>query len=196
MAFFNRDYKRVAQLHIESGWIPRTTCVEEFESAIRTVCEPIFERPLKDISFGLVILRLLQVARRFQMIIQPQLILLQKTLLAVEGLGRQLDPDLDLWVTAKPYLEKWLASQWGIKACITHIRNNLPFLVEQLPYMPRLMNDVLTLNKELSIMKLAQIDQSVAPVAKQKSRGFLIGVVFGILVAGIFFVLFKESPWA
>jgi ubiquinone biosynthesis protein len=131
MAFFNRDYGRVATLHIESGWIPRHTCAEDFESAIRTVCEPIFEKPLKDISFGLMVLKLIQVARQFEMIIQPQLILLQKTLLAVEGLGRQLDPDLDLWVTAKPYLERWLASQLGVKALLTHWRNNLPFFIEQ-----------------------------------------------------------------
>ena len=108
MAFFNRDYRRVAQLHIDSGWIPADTRVNEFEAAIRSVCEPIFERPLSEISFGQLLLRLFQTARRFQMEVQPQLVLLQKTLLNIEGLGRQLYPDLDLWTTAQPYLERWM----------------------------------------------------------------------------------------
>jgi ubiquinone biosynthesis protein len=148
LAFFQRDYHRVAQLHIESGWVARNTRVDEFESAIRTVCEPIFERPLKDISFALVVLRLFQVARRFHMEVQPQLVLLQKTLLAIEGLGRQLDPDLNLWMTAKPFLEKWIREELSPKAFINHMRQNLPFLIEQLPHVPRLMSDVLTLTKE------------------------------------------------
>jgi ubiquinone biosynthesis protein len=191
LAFFNRDYKRVATLHIESGWIPRNTCIEEFESAIRTVCEPIFEKPLKDISFGLIVLKLFQVARRFQMNIQPQLILLQKTLLAVEGLARQLHPELDLWATAKPYLEKWLASQIGVRALLTHWRQNVPFLIEQLPYMPRLLNDVLTLTRE---QQLRQLEQA-PPKVKNKSRGFLIGLTLGILSGIILTLLFKEHPW-
>lgn len=115
VAFFNRDYKRVAELHVESGWVSRDTPVAEFESSIRTVCEPIFEKPLKDISFGQVVFRLFQVARRFHMEVQPQLILLQKTLLAIEGLGRQLYPELDLWATAKPFLEKWVREQMCLK---------------------------------------------------------------------------------
>jgi ubiquinone biosynthesis protein len=148
LAFFNRDYRKVAQLHVASGWVARDTRVEEFESAIRTVCEPIFEKPLKDISFALVILQLFQVARRFQMEVQPQLVLLQKTLLAVEGLGRQLYPELDLWATAKPFLEKWLREQMGPKTLLKNLRENIPFLVEQLPHLPRLLNDVLLLTKE------------------------------------------------
>ncbi|WP_131795658.1 ubiquinone biosynthesis regulatory protein kinase UbiB [Fluoribacter gormanii] len=148
LAFFNRDYRRVAELHVESGWVARNTRVDEFESAIRTVCEPIFEKPLKDISFAQVVLRLFQVARRFHMEVQPQLILLQKTLLAVEGLGRQLYPDLDLWATAKPFLEKWLRDQIGPKAFFTQLKRNLPFLAEQLPHMPKLLFDFLELKKE------------------------------------------------
>jgi ubiquinone biosynthesis protein len=148
LAFFNRDYRRVATLHIESGWVSKQTRVDEFESAIRTVCEPIFERPLKDISFGQLILRLIQVARRFDMIIQPQLILLQKTLLAIEGLGRQLYPELDLWKTAKPFLEKWVKEQVGLKALKHEIKSQIPFLVEQLPHIPKLLYDVLALQKE------------------------------------------------
>ena len=105
VAFFRRDYKRVAELHIESGWVPPETRVNDLESAIRTVCEPYFDRPLKEISLGMVLMRLFQTSRRFQVEIQPQLVLLQKTLLNIEGLGRQLDPELDLWSTAKPFLE-------------------------------------------------------------------------------------------
>jgi len=147
-AFFNRDYRRVAQLHVESGWVSRDTRVDEFESAIRTVCEPIFEKPLKDISFAQVVLKLFQVARRFNMEVQPQLVLLQKTLLAIEGLGRQLYPDLDLWTTAKPYLEKWLKEQVGPKAVFEQLKQNLPFFSEQLPHLPRLVFEVLELQKE------------------------------------------------
>lgn len=147
-AFFTRDYRRVAQLHVESGWVSRDTRVDEFESAIRTVCEPIFERPLKDISFAQLVLKLFQVARRFNMEVQPQLVLLQKTLLAIEGLGRQLYPDLDLWTTAKPYLEKWLNEQIGVKAVLSQFKQNLPFFSEQLPHMPRLLFEVLELQKE------------------------------------------------
>ena len=160
-AFFNRDYRRVAQLHVESGWVARNTRVEEFESAIRTVCEPIFEKPLKDISFAQVVLRLFQVARRFQMEVQPQLVLLQKTLLAIEGLGRQLYPELDLWATAKPFLEKWLKEQIGPKALIRQLRENLPFFTEQLPHMPRLLNDILVLSREQKIRELNKADLSV-----------------------------------
>ncbi|MGM9453095.1 ubiquinone biosynthesis regulatory protein kinase UbiB [Legionella bozemanae] len=148
LAFFNRDYRRVAELHVESGWVARDTRVDEFESSIRTVCEPIFERPLKDISFAQVVLRLFQVARRFHMEVQPQLVLLQKTLLAVEGLGRQLYPDLDLWATAKPFLEKWVRDQIGPKAFFTQLKKNLPFFAEQLPHIPKLLFDFLELKKE------------------------------------------------
>ena len=148
LAFFNRDYRRVAELHVESGWVARDTRVEEFESGIRTVCEPIFERPLKDISFAQVVLRLFQVARRFHMEVQPQLILLQKTLLAVEGLGRQLYPELDLWATAKPFLAKWVKDQIGPKAFLNQLKQNLPFFAEQLPHMPKLLFDYLELKKE------------------------------------------------
>lgn len=142
LAFFNRDYRRVAELHVESGWVPEGTRVDEFESAIRTVCEPIFERPLKDISFGYLLLRLFQTARRFNMEVQPQLVLLQKTLLNVEGLGRQLYPDLDLWKTAKPFLERWMSEQVGIRAMWHNFKSNLPQWAEQLPQLPGLIFDV------------------------------------------------------
>ncbi len=139
LAFFKRDYNRVAQLHVDSGWVPAGTRVDEFESAIRSVCEPIFERPLKDISFGQLLLRLFQTARRFNMEVQPQLVLLQKTLLNIEGLGRQIYPDLDLWQTAKPFLEKWMHEQVGTKALLKGFKKNLPYIIEKMPDMPELM---------------------------------------------------------
>ena len=138
MAFFNRDYRLVAQLHVESGWVSENTRINEFEAAIRTVCEPIFERPLKEISFGQLLLRLFQTARRFNMEVQPQLVLLQKTLFNVEGLGRQLYPDLDLWNTAKPFLEHWLRKQVGPRAFLRKIREYAPYWAERLPEIPDL----------------------------------------------------------
>jgi len=143
LAFFNRDYHRVAELHVESGWVPKTTRIEEFESAIRSVCEPIFERPLKDISFGNLLLRLFQTARRFDMPIQPQLVLLQKTLLNIEGLGRQLYPELDLWQTAKPFLESWMNEHLGWRGLAKSLKKNAPLMAEKLPELPLLLHDVL-----------------------------------------------------
>jgi len=138
LAFFNRDYRRVAEMHIESGWVPSGTRIEDFESAIRSVCEPIFDKPLKDISFGLLLLRLFQTARRFDMVVQPQLILLQKTLLNIEGLGRQLYPDLDLWQTAKPFLENWFHERLGPKAKIKQMVKQFPEIAEKFPEVPTL----------------------------------------------------------
>ena len=143
LAFFNRDYRRVAQLHVESGWVPKETRVEEFESAIRTVSEPIFEKPLSEISFGHFLLRLFQTARRFDMEVQPQLVLLQKTLLNIEGLGRQLYPELDLWTTAKPFLERWMSEQIGQRAFIKKMKANLPVLTEHLPDLPIKLNKII-----------------------------------------------------
>ena len=164
MAFFNRDYRRVAEMHVESGWVPSATRVEEFESAIRSVCEPIFEKPLKDISFGHLLLRLFQTARRFDMTVQPQLVLLQKTLLNIEGLGRQLYPDLDLWKTAKPFLENWFKERVSPKEKIKKIIKQFPELAEQIPETPtliyKILNDatqvkaqILTHNQELQLMR-------------------------------------------
>ena len=143
LAFFNRDYRRVAELHVESKWIPEGTRIDEFESAIRAVCEPIFERPLKEISFGHLLLRLFQTARRFDMEIQPQLVLLQKTLLNIEGLGRQLYPDLDLWQTAKPFLERWMSENIGIRGLIRSLKTNVPQWAEKLPEIPILLHKTL-----------------------------------------------------
>ncbi len=140
IAFFRRDYKRVAELHIESGWVPPGTRVDALESAIRAVCEPHFDRPLKDISLGQVLLRLFQTSRRFNVEIQPQLVLLQKTLLNVEGLGRQLDPDLDLWHTAKPFLERWMNEQVGWRGLLERIKQEAPRYAQMLPELPRLLH--------------------------------------------------------
>ncbi len=144
LAFFNRDYYRVAELHVESGWVPPGTRIDEFEAAIRSVCEPIFNKPLSEISFGHFLLNLFQTARRFDMEVQPQLVLLQKTLLYIEGLGRQLYPELDLWNTAKPYLERWMKEQVGPKAFARRLKKNLPQITEHAADMPLLAHKVLT----------------------------------------------------
>jgi len=138
LAFFRRDYRRVAELHVESGWVPPTTRVEELEGAVRAVCEPFFDRPLKEISLGLVLMRLFQASRRFNVSIQPQLVLLQKTLLNIEGLGRQLDPELDLWVTAKPILERWMDEQIGSRGLMDRLQQESVQWAQLLPALPRL----------------------------------------------------------
>lgn len=160
LAFFNRDYLRVSELHIESGWVPSDTRVNELESAIRSVCEPIWDRPLKEISFGLFLLRLFQTARRFGMEVQPQLVLLQKTLLNIEGLGRQLDDELDLWDTAKPFLENWMKERLGPKSLVKNIKHNLPFWIEQAPQLPGLIHS--------SLHKIAHADFNQQSVQLEK----------------------------
>lgn len=155
LAFFRRDYKRVAAVHIESGWAPPTTRVDEFESAIRAVCEPVFDRPLKDISFGKVLLRLFQTSRRFHVEIQPQLIMLQKTLLNIEGLGRELNPNLDLWKTAKPFLENWTAKQIGWEAFKNNLWQELPNFTQKFPKLPNLLYQTLQMNLQQNSKLLA-----------------------------------------
>ncbi|MDP6291004.1 MAG: ubiquinone biosynthesis regulatory protein kinase UbiB [Arenicellales bacterium] len=143
LAFFNRDYRAVAMAHLRAGWVPATTRPEEFEAAVRTVCEPIFARPISEISFGHLVIRLFQVARRFDMPVQPQLVLLQKTLLNIEGLGRQLYPELDLWETAKPFLERWMREQVGPRALVRALRRELPTVLPLLPELPGLVHELL-----------------------------------------------------
>ncbi len=140
LAFFRRDYRGVAQAHVDAGWVPPDTRVDEFEAAIRAVCEPVFDKPLKEISFGRLLLRLFQTSRRFEVQIQPQLVLLQKTLLNIEGLGRELDPDLDLWKTAKPYLERWMSEQIGWRGFVRTLRQEAPRWAVLLPQLPRLLH--------------------------------------------------------
>lgn len=190
LAFFNRDYYLVAQLHIDSGWVPRETRVEQLESAIRTVCEPMFERPLKELSVGIILLRLFQTARQFNMEIQPQLVLLQKTLLNIEGLGRQLYPDLDLWSTAKPFLERWLKEQVGPRGMLRKIRQQAPFWMEKWPDMPGLLYDVLQQTRETQQKQLGDFNQrpAVPPKAVHR-RGLVKGTGLSLIVAGMWCLL-------
>lgn len=187
IAFFKRDYQRVAELHIACGWLPPDTRIDQFEGAIRSVSEPILEQPLRDISFGQLLLRLFQVARRFHINIQPQLILLQKTLLSIEGLSRQLSPDLDLWGTAAPQIEKWLKKQVGLKAFVKRVRNNLPLWSEQLPELPSLVYEVLKEKKQQQEAQRFQHEQmQLKPIVKPpKWRYFLSGVSLALLATGV-----------
>ncbi|WP_417068958.1 ubiquinone biosynthesis regulatory protein kinase UbiB [Niveibacterium terrae] len=174
LAFFRRDYRRVAQAHIDAGWVPATTRVDEFEGAIRAVCEPIFDRPLKDISFGKSLLRLFQTARRFHMEVQPQLVMLQKTLLNVEGLGRDLDPDLDLWKTATPFLERWMNEQMGWRAFARHLADEAPGWAASLPQIPRLVHQAL---ERQDSPALRDQMQRLARVQQRQNRRFTALVI-------------------
>ncbi len=167
VAFFNRDYRKVATLHVDSGWVPADTNVDDFEAAIRQVCDPIFNKPLAEISFGIVLLQLFNTARRFNMQVQPQLVLLQKTLLYIEGLGRQLYPQLDLWKTAKPYLENWMSEQVGFKAFYQKVKTNLPFWTEKLPDVPELAFDTL---KQLKALPAQQAKEHQLRLLYQHKR--------------------------
>ncbi|MDP2399774.1 MAG: ubiquinone biosynthesis regulatory protein kinase UbiB [Burkholderiales bacterium] len=178
IAFFRRDYRRVAEVHVESGWAPPGTRVEEFETAIRAVCEPIFDRPLKEISFGRVLLRLFQTSRRFNIEIQPQLVLLQKTLLNIEGLGRELDPELDLWSTAKPFLERWMSEQVGWRGLVRRIGDELPFWSELLPQLPRLVQQFLAHDRDAELREQAQ-----ALLRQQRRNGWLLAGIAALLTA-------------
>ena len=198
MAFFNRDYRRVAELHVESEWVPSGTRVDEFESAIRTVCEPIFEKPLKEISFGNVLVHLFQTARRFNMEVQPQLVLLQKTLLNIEGLGRRLYPDLDLWKTAKPFLERTMKEQIGPRSFLRNVRESLPALSNNLPDMPILAHRFLeqaTTGKLQLEWKSEELRQLRGEVRRANRR--TISAIIGsglILSAAIIYGLDGHSP--
>ncbi|MES2423512.1 MAG: ubiquinone biosynthesis regulatory protein kinase UbiB [Pseudomonadota bacterium] len=183
IAFFRRDYKRVAELHIESGWVPPETRVDELESAIRTVCEPYFDRPLKEISLGMVLMRLFQTSRRFHVEIQPQLVLLQKTLLNIEGLGRQLDPELDLWSTAKPFLEKWMQDQIGPQKLLEQLKDEAPRYAKLLPELPRLLHEALlahTRRQDELAPLLAELRTTNRLVRRMSY--VVIGFVVGVLV--------------
>jgi ubiquinone biosynthesis protein len=199
IAFFQRDYKRVAQLHLESGWVPPGTRVDALEGAIRAVCEPQFARPLKDISLGQILMRLFQTSRRFNVRIQPQLVLLQKTLLNIEGLGRQLDPDLDLWTTAKPFLERWMNEQVGFKGLMARLKHEAPRYAQMLPGLPRLVQQALA---ERGASPAASEDVATlrALLAEQRRTNSMLqgvlwtgfGFVLGLLVA---LTLVRLWPW-
>jgi len=185
LAFFRRDYRLVAQLHIDSGWVPATTRVEQLEQAVRACCEPFFDKPLKEISLGLVLMRLFQASRRFDVEIQPQLVLLQKTLLNVEGLGRELDPDLDLWVTAKPILEHWMSAQVGVQGMLESMKREAPQWAQALPQLPRLVHSTLArMNNPSSNVDQQLMKQLIAQ--QQQTRFWIKVLVFvGVVLAAL-----------
>ena len=183
LAFFNRDYRAVAQAHIDSGWVPSTTRVDEFESAVRSVCEPIFAKPMSEISFGKVVMRLFQVARQFEMPVQPQLVLLQKTMLNIEGLGRQLYPELDLWESAKPILEDWMSTQKGSKALFKTIKNESLEWAPQLPKIPNLIYAFLN-NNQNQIEQNKYLELQLQKVNKAQARNNSL-VLFLLVVIAI-----------
>jgi ubiquinone biosynthesis protein len=188
-AFFRRDYKRVAELHIESGWVPPQTRVDELEAAIRAVCEPYFDRPLKEISLGMVLMRLFQTSRRFHVEIQPQLVLLQKTLLNIEGLGRQLDPELDLWSTAKPFLEKWMLEQVGPRRLWRELKAQAPQYAQLLPQLPRLLRDYLRQGPS------SENPQLQALVAEQRRTNAMLQILL-CLTLGFIASMLLLAVWA
>jgi len=190
VAFFRRDYKRVAQLHVESGWVPAATRIDELEAAIRAVCEPYFDRPLKEISLGMVLLRLFQTSRRFHVEIQPQLVLLQKTLLNIEGLGRQLDPELDLWATAKPFLEKWMARQVGPQKLWSELQKQAPQYAKVLPELPLMLHGYLQRNQQgagqVALLERLLVEQRGTHRLMQAwvfaLMGFILGAILTLLL--------------
>ena len=186
VAFFNRDYRRVAELHVDSGWVDRATRIDEFEAAIRSVCEPLFQRPLAEISFGQLLLRLFQTARAFNMEIQPQLLLLQKTLLHIEGIGRQLYPELNLWDTAKPFLERWLSEQLGVRALVKGLKANLPYIAEHLPDLPQLAFKTLDriANDELRVELRSQQIEELKQEIRRANRRSIRSIVGGSCLVG------------
>ena len=189
LGFFQRDYARVARAHLEAGWVPADTRADEFEGAIRAVCEPFFDRPLREISFGRALVRLFQISRRFNVEIQPQLVMLQKTLLNIEGLGRQLDPDLDLWTTAKPFLENWMREQVGFKGLLRTLRKEAPYWATVLPQLPRL------LHRALADDRVERIEGTLDELlALQRRRNWLIGSALALLAlalaSAVFFAMY------
>ena len=180
LAFFNRDYRRVAQAHLDAGWVPAATRVDEFEAAIRAVCEPIFARPLKEIYFGKLLLRLFQTSRRFNVEVQPQLVMLQKTLLNIEGLGRDLDPQLDLWQTAKPYLERWMGEQIGWRGVWRVLRQEAPFWAATLPQVPRL------IHRTLAEDRLGGLREALERLADENERrNDILSALFVVVLAAL-----------
>jgi len=186
LAFFNRDYRRVAQAHLDAGWVPAGTRLDDFEAAIRAVCEPIFARPLREIYFGKLLLRLFQTSRRFNVEVQPQLVLLQKTLLNIEGLGRELDPDLDLWATAKPFLERWMREQVGWRGLLRALRREAPTWSQTLPAIPRLVHRLLA---EDRFGRLEAALERLAEVGRRRNRMLAALVALGAALLAVLLLL-------
>ncbi len=186
LALFKRDYRKVAELHVACGWVPKNTKIHEFESAIRSVCEPIFEKPLKEISFANLLVQLFRTASRFDMEVQPSLVLLQKTLLNVEGLGRQLYPDLDLWTTALPYLENWNKKRLNPFTLLGRIQENIPNWIDQLPQLPQLFIDAATQSKQLGQINASlqsQQRQTLQNTQRQNRKFRLLGAALVVAAA-------------
>ena len=196
LAFFNRDYRDVAVAHIESGWVPKDTNVEELETCIRAICEPIFNKPLKDISFGRTLLSLFQMSRRFGVVIQPQLVMLQKTLLNIEGLGRDLDPNIDLWQSAKPFLKRWMSEQVGLLSIAKTLKKELPFIAKNLPQLPRLVHQFLSQQAQaeqnaplrLAIDDLIKVQRQQARWQKWLTWTIIIAVLLQIVMFLSYFI--------
>lgn len=191
LAFFNRDYRDVAVAHIESGWVPKDTNVDALETNVRAICEPIFDKPLKDISFGRTLLSLFQMSRKFGVVIQPQLVMLQKTLLNIEGLGRDLDPEIDLWQSAKPFLKRWMSEQIGWRSVVKGLKKELPDFAKDLPQMPRLVHQFLTQqtrNEQDAPMRQA-IDALIKAQEKQarwqKRLTLIVALLLLLQIAGV-----------
>ena len=198
LAFLNRDYQRVAELHIESGWVPSGTRVDEFEFAIRTVCEPMFDRPIRELSIGTLLLRLFQTARQFNMVILPQLLLLQKTLVNIEGLGRQLYPDLDLWATAKPIMQRWMDSRVGLRALVKGTRDTVPYWVNRLPQFPhRVMElvDRLHDGRFRVELKSGEIDGLRREIRRNNRNNIRVIIGCALVLAGLVSYLSGPASW-
>ena len=198
LAFFQRDYRRVAQLHVDSGWVPRDTRVTELEFAIRAVCEPIFDKPLAEISFGNVLVQLFHVARRFEMEVQPQLVLLQKTLLNIEGLGRQLYPELDLWATGKPFLQRWVLTRNNPKALAKRFLEQAPSLLKAIPEMPMLIHDLVQLQSSVARQQLQVPVNDKVDTGNGSLRLVIAGaavLISAALVGGGFVVATGSAPF-
>jgi len=191
LAFFNRDYRRIAQLYIESGWVSPDTDIGAFEQAVKVVCEPMFNKPLDEISFGHVLLELFRTARRFDMVVQPQLVLLEKTLLYIEGLGRQLYPQLDLWKTAKPFLEEWMSEQVGPKAMAKKIKQELPYWSDKLPELPELVYDNLKMGKNFVKSQNQMLDRYLKQQQKAHKSNYLLLTAAVLVICGT--LLFNQN---
>ena len=197
LAFLQRNYQRVAELHIESGWVPPGTRVDEFEFAIRTVCEPLFDRPIREISIGTLLLRLFQTARRFNMVILPQLLLLQKTLVNIEGLGRQLYPDLDLWAAAKPIMQRWLDSRMGLRAMLKGTRDNAPYWLNRLPQLPHKLMDLVERLQEgrLQVEVKHGSDELRSEIRKYGKSNARLVIGCALILAALVFHLIAPGVW-
>jgi ubiquinone biosynthesis protein len=191
IAIFDRNYRLVAQLHVECGWVPAQTRVQDFEAAMRSTCEPVFEKPLGEISFGQLLLYLFQTARRFDMQIQPSLVLLQKTMLAIEGLGRELYPDLDLWQTAKPYLDNWMKERYAPTGLVHQLRQHAPQWLEQLPQLPELVMENLhrgsetrtLLDLQQQQLQQATVDRAAQRKSRRNSKIAVLSIAAALLLA-------------